>query len=257
MKSKEEILESGILEQYVLGLTNEEENFRVKAYLNEYPELQQHMDTIERAMETIAHQHAIVPPEDLKAATMKKIADTEAIKMSQESVKWKWISAIALIAAAYFVFWSFQLNNSIQIIQTNLSETSKELEKLTVNCNLVNEENEQNKRLIQLYTDELFMPVKLQGNDQQPGSEILVFWGDKDHQSYIHVANLQAPPAGHTYQIWADVAGEMLPLGIFTDKLKVCEIKYIENAESLNVTIEKSGGSDHPDVSKLIMSNKV
>ncbi len=257
MKSKEEILESGILEQFVLGLTDDEENLRVEAYLKKYPALKQHMDTIERAMETIAHQHSIVPPEDLRDVTMQKIADIEAIKVSKESLKWKWISAVALIAASYFIFWSFQLNNNIQSIRSKMSETSKNLEELSVNCNLVKEENEQSKRLIQLYTDELLTPVKLQGNNQQPGSEILVFWGNKNQHSFIHISNIVAPPEGHTYQIWADVAGEMLPLGIFSEKQKLCEIKFLENATSLNVTIEKSGGSDHPDVSRLIMSNKV
>ena len=39
MKDKESILQSGLLEQYVLGLTTPEQNKEVESYAQAYPEI--------------------------------------------------------------------------------------------------------------------------------------------------------------------------------------------------------------------------
>lgn len=58
--------------------------------------------------------------------------------------------------------------------------------------------------------------------------------------------------AEHDYQMWADVEGEMINMGLIDNKKDLLAMNYIENAESLNITIEPLGGSEHPDVSRSI-----
>jgi len=55
----------------------------------------------------------------------------------------------------------------------------------------------------------------------------------------------------HDYQMWADVEGVMINMGIIERNKEMLAMNYIENAESLNITIEPSGGSDHPNVLNL------
>ncbi len=56
--------------------------------------------------------------------------------------------------------------------------------------------------------------------------------------------------------MWADVDGKMINLGILKkDETNMpIDWKYLANAESLNVTIEPDGGSDHPTVADLVAS---
>tara|TARA_R110000868_G_scaffold379114_6_gene644835 strand:- start:10 stop:186 length:177 start_codon:yes stop_codon:yes gene_type:complete len=52
--------------------------------------------------------------------------------------------------------------------------------------------------------------------------------------------------------MWADVEGEMINMGVIGKQNQLLAMDYIDNAESLNVTIEPAGGNDHPTVSNLI-----
>ena len=56
----------------------------------------------------------------------------------------------------------------------------------------------------------------------------------------------------HDYQMWADVEGEMINMGVISKSNKLTDMTYIDHAESLNITIEPAGGSDHPTVERLI-----
>jgi anti-sigma-K factor RskA len=69
----------------------------------------------------------------------------------------------------------------------------------------------------------------------------------------LRVNELPELPEGQCYQMWADVDGEMLSLGVLpADTTGLIAWNFLADAESLNVTIEPEGGSDHPDVSKLV-----
>lgn len=68
----------------------------------------------------------------------------------------------------------------------------------------------------------------------------------------LNVAGLTQLPANKNYQLWADVEGEMINMGLVKSGENVLTMKYIENSESINLTIEPAGGSDHPTVENLI-----
>ena len=60
----------------------------------------------------------------------------------------------------------------------------------------------------------------------------------------IDVVSLPQLPEEQCYQIWADVQGKMVSLGILeeTDR-QLRAIPYTENALGLNITIEPKGGN--------------
>lgn len=257
MKNKDEILESGILEQYVLGLTTLEENTRVEGYISQYPELREHLDAVERAMETIAHQQAIVPPEHLRAATLDKISEGDQLKSQAEARPFKWIAGIAASIAVIIAAYGWNTSSQLNDLSGEVVDLQQKLAVMNTDCALIKDDYATSKKLLALYMDETTEPVKLAGNDQMPGSDLIVFWNKTKKEACMKINNLNAPPDGHVYQIWADVEGEMLPLGTFENETNIVTLKFLPNAESLNVTIEEGKGSDHPNVSRLIMSSKV
>ena len=60
----------------------------------------------------------------------------------------------------------------------------------------------------------------------------------------IDVVSLPKLPEEQCYQIWADLQGQMVSLGILneTDR-KLINLPYAENALALNITIEPKGGN--------------
>ena len=59
---KERFLKTGLLEQYVLGLTTPEEDLEVERYAESFPEIQSEIDSMRSAMEEYARQYSIPPP---------------------------------------------------------------------------------------------------------------------------------------------------------------------------------------------------
>ena len=53
---KERFLQSGLLEQYVLGLTSEEENEEVERYARAFPEIQSEIDILQIAVMQYAEE---------------------------------------------------------------------------------------------------------------------------------------------------------------------------------------------------------
>ena len=70
MKIKE-IIESGLLETYAMGIATEEEMEQVLTYKKQYPEVGAALNQIEMDMEAFAFKHSIEPP----AGTLEKIED--------------------------------------------------------------------------------------------------------------------------------------------------------------------------------------
>ena len=61
-----DIISSGVLELYSLGLTSEEENVQVHEWIKLYPEVKNEIDEIQNAMEQYALAHAIEPDASVK-----------------------------------------------------------------------------------------------------------------------------------------------------------------------------------------------
>ena len=57
--NKEDIISSGLLELYAVGLASPEEALQVEEWINQYPDLRQELDAIEGSLETYAQAHAI------------------------------------------------------------------------------------------------------------------------------------------------------------------------------------------------------
>lgn len=66
-----QIISSGILETYVMGIATEEEIEQVLFYKKQYPEVGAALNEIELEVEAFAFKHAIEPP----AGTLAKIED--------------------------------------------------------------------------------------------------------------------------------------------------------------------------------------
>ena len=86
----------------------------------------------------------------------------------------------------------------------------------------------------------------------------IAYWNENKDKAYLKLENLPAPPSGKTYQMWADIDNEMVDMGVINfDDEKMITIPHMANAASLNITLEKEGGSDHPDVSQLKVSGVI
>lgn len=75
---KEEFIQSGLLEQYVLGLTSDEESEIVEYHLDLFPDLRQDMFLLQIGVASYAAQYAVPPPRHLKRKILSQIRSDES-----------------------------------------------------------------------------------------------------------------------------------------------------------------------------------
>lgn len=71
MKNTNQIIKSGIIEQFVLGLTTDEENKQIRQYLQDFPELNEYIISVRRTMDAIVNQYDIPSREVRQMDTAK------------------------------------------------------------------------------------------------------------------------------------------------------------------------------------------
>ena len=120
------------------------------------------------------------------------------------------------------------------------------------------EKNQQNYAQLQAQFNYLNDPQTgkfyLKGNQKANNFEVIAYWNDNQQKSMLRILDLPQLPEKKCFQMWADVHGEMLNLGVLqvADNQALIDLPYLADAESLNVTIEPAGGSDHPTVADLV-----
>ena len=246
MMEKKRVLEEGLLEQYLTGDLPVDEQLMVEKALVEDADLKAQFDELEADFEKMAFEQAITPPSRVRSNLVDTVESTIPLKTNRSPI---WIAAsLALLfgLAAYWMYVQWQNAednfNSLQQQTVNLQERLEALENdYAVTASQLKDINGPN-----------VIPMVLYGNQKLPDAKLVAY---VDHNRKIVIVNSQGLPAlpvTKTYQMWSDVDGEMINMGTLAPNQELIPLKYIEKAESLNITIEPVGGNDHPTVEDLI-----
>ena len=86
--NKEEIISSGLLELYALGIASQEETMAVESCLKNYPELRDELNSIEETMEQYSQGSSITPSSNVKDNIFNNISDfSESNQIAKPSLK--------------------------------------------------------------------------------------------------------------------------------------------------------------------------
>lgn len=253
---KEKFLKSGLIEQFVLGITSPEETAEVERYAAAFPDIQEEIAQLRGAIEDYAKQYAIEPPAGTKDAILDEINTIQQNNITSPPTNWlSWLPMAAILASVVLAFNFYQKKNKAEAL---LIETEDRLATFQKDC----EEEKTRLQITQdryaFLTNKSTQAVNITGTGLSPEANVVVYYNSESESALLNIVNLPEPPAGKTYQMWADVEGVMIDMGVFkvNDPL-LREMFFIKDAESLNITLEPEGGSDHPTVSLLQANGKV
>ena len=258
------IIESGLLESYLLNLTSESETQEIDNLLSRSSELREAFGQLEDMQYAMTETIAVKPPIQLKASIKQAIKAQETVnpryqpetitKSTKPKSRSLWMLILLLAAAvacgAYLFLEKQKLDSKNKELLAQIE--SIESDKLQINRLLVAKDAQ-----LSFINNTGTKKLALRGNDKASKLKLIAYWNDDLQKSLLSVIDLPSPPKGKCYQMWADVDGEMLDLGVVNISNGIIDWKYLENAESLNVTIEPEGGSKHPTVSNLVANINV
>ncbi len=247
MKDKIKLfLEEDLLEKYLLGATSREETARVERYIVMYPEVRKQYEELQENLEAYAKVHALPSPEGLKTRILQSIR-----RLDRGRRKTRRFAIAASIAAFIFAGSSYFFWNQNQNLQDENTMVTNRIQNLEAD---MKQQLEDVRNQFIVLNNPQTRKYYVNGNEKARDLKAVAYVNPVKKLSYINVRNLPNLPEDQCYQMWAEVNGEMVNLGIIKqieDKDKLLALPYGENAISY-ITIEPDGGNLSPTVQNIV-----
>ncbi|UJH68119.1 anti-sigma factor domain-containing protein [Allomuricauda sp. SCSIO 65647] len=247
MKEKIRIfLDSDLLEKYLMGDTSTEESLQVERYIAMYPEVRKTYTELQENLEAFAKMHARKTPEGLKETILARIRN-ERIGRRRFYRYAVAASIVAMIfAGSSYFFWNQNLDlQEKNTLVTNKIKTLEEDMKVQL-------EDLRNQYIV--LNNPNTKKYSINGNKKARELKAMAYVNPVKKLSYINVSNLPDLPEDQCYQMWAEVNGELVNLGVikqFGDKERLMALPYGEDAIGY-ITIEPQGGNQSPTVQNIV-----
>jgi hypothetical protein len=249
--TKEQFKNSGLLEQHVLGLTSPEEEELVASFLARYPDLLEEVNELHQAMEQYVQQQDIPAPPRARARHEAQLAELQQSRLTRSRTA-TMVAVAASIILGLFASWLLWSN---QQIQREVNKTEAEFAALKEYCEQAQREVQSKLLLFANLQDPATRSIILKGTAMAPDNFAIAYWNPTRQQGWIAPNNLPPLPPDTQYQIWADIEGVMVSVGLIPPgSSELVTIQYLPQAESLNITQEQLGGAEHPNVSLLTVN---
>ncbi len=264
--NEHEIVSSGLLESYVLGITSQEETTQVEKLLSTHPEYQSQVDDIRESLEAFAWQHAVEPPVAVREkvlGSIQELAAGKVIPMTGSSShnlsnqrpglsvtktlvsSRNWVAAAAVIMVLSVVgniFLFKELKASEDLVATLESNNTQLAKNLEVN----KASFMQARQEVAVLQNPGTKMMKLEGEPIAPTAFAMLYWNDSKRETYMANVQLPTAPSGKQYQIWAIVDGKPVDAGLFDQATSMQKVKSITGASAYAISLEPEGGSPQP-----------
>jgi anti-sigma-K factor RskA len=244
-----EIISSGVLESYVLGLANENEVAEVERLLATNPEIKDEIEAIEKSLEGYAFANAKNPPIELKDKIWQKIEEEDGSEFVDNKVFMKvergggfWNKYLR-VAASFLILGSV-LGNIY--LFNRWKNTQKELVTALTDNNSIAQQakfsNESLQRIGEVLSNPDYKGIKMMG-DEGFG---LVCWNQKSNEICLFKPKLPTAPSEKEYQLWAQIDGKMVSVGMIDMNKTEQYYNKMANVAAFAISIEPKGGSVQP-----------
>ena len=255
---RQKILDEGLLTPYLLGTLDEQVHAQVSRVLEEDEELRDQYRLMEADFERLAMENAIDPPSAVLSGLKEQVeteVDSPVIPLTIQNKNMTVLRSRLMVAAslaALFALGSFWFYSRWQNTLGELEKLQFQTADLQSRMNSLEGNLSSTTDRYQRLTNPNVTPKVLEGNKLSPDSRAVAYLNPVSKEVVVNSKGLAPLEADKTYQMWADVEGVMINMGLVPTDEDWVELTYIDNAESLNITIEPAGGNDHPTVENLI-----
>jgi len=239
-------LDSDLLEKYLLGATSTEESLQVERYIAMYPEVRETYNELQENLEAFAKLHALKAPEGLKNNILYRIRQQK--RSTSKFFKYAIAASFTALIFAGSSYFFYNQNKNLQEENTLVTNKIKDLE-MDMQVQL---EDIRNQYIV--LNNPNTKRYSVNGNKKASELKAVAYVNPVKKLSYINVSNLPQLPEDKCFQMWAEVNGEMVNLGIIKDidnKEKLWALPYADNAVGY-ITIEQQGGNATPTVQNIV-----
>ncbi|MGV3560172.1 anti-sigma factor [Larkinella arboricola] len=279
-----EYIESGILEEYVLGTVSPQEKREVECLSGIYPEIRQELDQLSAALEQYALSLRHEPPADIKARLLNELEfgkpqtelppaapplttptetppetvvrplypEENAPSRPTFRITWMVAASIGLLVLVFTYYLYSQLQNSQQSL-TALRATN---DQLSEELRITQARQIQAEQTLAVLKEPGTQIIRLNPTDSTTANLATVYWNTHTGQVNLDIDSLVRPPETQQYQLWAIVDGQPVDAGVFDIReggAMVEQPKRFLKADAFAITLERRGGSPTPTLSAMVV----
>lgn len=249
----QEIISSGILELYCMGLTSAAETAEVAAWAKQYPEVAAEIEAIQSGLESYAQTHAVEPAASVKeklfaaintgkAASVveMKAEEKTATKVYSISPAWKYAAAASIILLLGSLILNYNFYNKYQSANKELASTQRELQQQIASVQSMD-------TAISIMGNMDAIPIAVKGTDPaRTDMDARIYWMKNTNEVYIDPANLPKAPEGKQYEFWTIADGAPVNGGVITTevngkKVHVQKMKSVGAVKVFAISLEDVG----------------
>ena len=278
-----DILESGLLELYVLDELSATERLTVETWATQHPEVKTELTLIEKGIEQLALSQAsplrpglkddiiskiekeiqnkdLIHPKPAEKTFAESISSSD-IKVDSETAD-NGFNRVAIdrsinkpaVAAKTVLPWFLSAALAISSFYY-YNELQQERVK-SQSCEISQHQNAktyvETERALNILKNVDTKTVPLLGLKNSPESKANVYWNAQKAETILSIINLPAPPEKMQYQLWAIVDKKPVSAGVLEYSTEALQfMRGFDKAEAFAITLEKKGGSDAPTLDKM------
>lgn len=249
-------IESGILEEYALGLTSQEQNIEILENLKKYPELSKELSQIEDSLEAYSNLYAKPMSPDLKSKILENIFSEKNTIPKQNSWKNKLPYLLSITSFALLCLWLFNVNRNLQ---NQLDQNKKRNNELIYQANQDSLAILDCNNQLNYFKNSNLQRIILKGMPISPKSIAMVYYDSISQKSILDIISLPQPGPEKQYQLWAIVSGKPVDLGVLdlNEKTRMMEIKFVDKPQAFAITLEPKGGLPAPTMDQLFVLGQI
>lgn len=250
-----EYISSGIIELYVLGICSPDEEKEIESLRLQYPELDAAILQYEMQLENEMQQQATIPSAEIDEKILKTFdllnKPTIALPVYKENNRsvswWKMVAAASVLLLITSAVFNYLLYNKTKRQELALQSKNDNTPTLPAGD-------------YEILKDPAITPVAMYGVGSHAICRCTMFWDKKTGKIYVMIHHLPKSSESKDYQLWANVNGTQVSVGIVKDEIRgrFIEMQNVPaGATAFTVTLEKAGGSTTPDMEEAYLAGRI
>lgn len=254
--NKNELIESGLLELYVIGELDEKDLKIVEKGLIDFPSLKQELVEIEKTLHLYGRVNAIPAPEHILNSIVSKIESEsgfkpsdkkEAPSQSKDSLWTKFQPILSLIAL-------LGLSAALFLNSNKLEKQKTQYEKQIQDCKDEKDGQQLQLAMLESMADNNNKVILAEATEKYPSTLLYLNSNAATQKNFLQIQNLPPLAADQSYQLWS-LKGDNppQPLDVFeNDVNNIFEVNFVSGTDAYAITVEPKGGQDSPTLANLV-----
>lgn len=249
-----ELIESGMLELFVMGITTEEENNMISEMATRHSSVREEISSIENALLSLSYSMA--PP--LRPALYEQTKNKLGFRSDSQRKGINWSAITGWAAAILFLLGCGYLYSQLDSAENRVSSAETAANKMKADLQLLTDKQAQTEQMLTFIRNENNTIVPLQGQPASPYAKAKIYWNRDTQEVIVDAGGLPIPPEGMEYQVWSMVMEPVMTpssIGMLKDfsgnKSRMFSMDGASVAEAFGITLEPAGGSPSPSLDQL------